>query len=340
MTKSRIFLFLLISFIAGVAFGSFLTLPVTIIWAGFAVGSLIAVFSTLRKLKNIAVYGLLILAFFTGVFRLEQIERMGPDLSSFYGQAVFLRGIVREEPERTQAAQHLKVKVELIGERVTQSPFYTLATLRRYPEYQIGDEVKISGLLSKPENYSEFDYVSYLSRDDIFSVMSFPLIEKVGEGKGSKLRLILARTKHSFEEKIDNVLPEPHGAFLKGLLLGERESLPQDLIENFKKTGTTHIVALSGYNITMVGRFFVALLLFLTIPFRLAFWLASAGIILFVILTGASPAVVRAGIMGILVLLAQREGRAYHMTNALALAAAAMVFQNPKILRFDGAFQL
>ena len=162
----------------------------------------------------------------------------------------------------------------------------------------------------------------------------------MAEGKGSKIKLFLAKIKNSFENKLDLILSEPHNAFLKGLLFGERESLPADLVLNFQRTGTTHIVALSGYNITLLARFFLIVLLYLTVPYYLSFWVASLAIILFVVMVGASPSVVRAAIMGILVLLAGREGRSYHITNALVFAGALMLWQNPKILRFDAAFQL
>ncbi|QQG45005.1 MAG: ComEC family competence protein [Candidatus Sungiibacteriota bacterium] len=335
MTKSRIFLFLLLAFVAGVAVRSFISVSVFMIWFGILLAVVVVILGIFKKQKAATLYGFLFLAFLAGIFRFMAAEHSPPDLTALYGNPITIQGIVVEEPEQKETTQHLKVKIGSFAPN-----FYTLATTRKYPEYKMGDELKIAGLLQKPENYDDFDYISYLAKEDIYSTMSFPLIEKVGERRGNKLRISLSEIKKSFEEKIDRVLPEPHASFLKGLLLGERGSLPKDLVENFNRTGTTHIVALSGYNITLVGRFFVNLLLFLTIPFQISFWVASVAIMLFVILTGASPSVVRAGIMGILVLVANREGRSYHMTNALVLAGAVMIFQNPKILRFDTAFQL
>lgn len=340
MTKSRIFLFLLIAFITGVAVHSFVFVPpVAMGFLAFA-GTITVVWGMVRQQKMIIIAGFLLIAALLGVVRFDYEERSHPDLSMFLGKPLMLEGVVSEDPQFTKQAARLKVLIEAANSERIARPFFALVTARKYPAYRIGDTLRIRGILQAPENYSDFDYVSYLSRDDIFSTMSFPTIEKVGEGGGSKLKLFLSQIKYSFEEKIDFALPEPHAAFLKGLLLGERESLPEDLVEKFNRTGTTHIVALSGYNITLVGSFFVGILLLLTVPFRVAFWIATATIILFVMLTGASPSVVRAGIMGILVLIAQREGRMYHMTNALAFAGAVMIMHNPKILRFDTAFQL
>lgn len=340
MAKSRIFLFLLLAFIAGVAFRSFVPIPLTLVWIGTMCALALTAAGILRAHKGAIVFGTFLLVFLVGIFRFHYTVAARPDLSTLYGKPFAMRGVVWDEPERARILERMKVKIDAVEGRALGVPFFALVTSRRYPEYRIGDELSIQGALEAPTRIGDFDYPAYLSREDIFSVVSFPLIEKVGEGKGNRVKFVLAKLKRSFEAKIDRALPEPHGAFLKGLLLGERESLPDDLTEAFNRTGTSHIVALSGYNITLVGRFFTAGLLFLTVPYAASFWIAVAGIIGFVILTGASPSVVRAGIMGILVLIAVREGRVYHMANALAFAGAAMLFLNPTILRFDAAFQL
>ena len=340
MTKSRIFLYSLLAFILGIAVCSFFAMPLILFFAGVIAAAIFIGVGLRRKEKAVILYGFLLIAFLTGVFRYGEVGRAEPDLSLLYGKHLAARGIVDAEPDPSGNFSKLKLKVESIEGQIIPGPFYTQVTLRKYPEYKLGDEIRVEGTFEKPESQNEFDYGSYLARSDIFSVMVFPQVSKIGESQGSRIDLWLSRLKHKFEENIDQVLSEPYSAFLKGLLLGEKSSLPPSLIEDFKITGTSHIVALSGYNITIVGRFFITLLAFAAIPYYLSFWIASLGIILFVLLTGVSASAVRAGIMGILILLAAREGRAYHMTNALAFTAAAMLFQNPRILRFDAPFQL
>lgn len=340
MPKSKIFFFVLAAFIVGVAVRSFVEIPAVVLMGG-AWGSAISIIVgiTHAKKKPI-VFGLVLLSLIIGMYRFTQVEVSRPDLGGHYGKEITVRGVVWDEPEQTASVQRLKVRVPAVEDGGAETPFFILVTTGRFPRYAVGDEVSIRDKLEAPENYGEFDYVSYLAKNEIFSTMFFPKIEKVATGKGNRLKLLLSGIKSAFEENIDRVLPEPHAAFLKGLTLGERESLPEELVENFNRTGVTHIIALSGYNITLVGRFFVNSLLLLTVPFFASFWIAVLGIVLFVVLTGATPSIVRAGIMGILVLVAQREGRMYSIRNALALAGAAMVFHNPLILRFDAAFQL
>lgn len=339
LPKSRIFLFLLLAFIAGIAVRSFFAPPLGVIFILFAASVVVLAVGVLRKNSRIILFGALLILFLAGIWRFSYAEIARPDLSQLYGRDIEARGVVVSEPERSASVQRVTILVSEVHPKEI-GLFQLMITIGRSPQYKVGDEISVRGILEMPENFGEFDYVAYLARQDIFATMFFPQAEKSGEGGGNQLMFYLSRLKHSFEKNLEAVIPEPHAAFLKGLTLGERESLPADLVENFKRTGTTHIVALSGYNITMLGRFFVNGLMYLTVPFRISFWIATAAIGLFVLLTGASPSVVRAGIMGILVLIAQKEGRLYQMTNALVFAGAVMIFHNPKILRFDAAFQL
>lgn len=340
MAKSRIFLWVMLAFITGVAVRSFIAVPYVVVWLGGIAAAILFAIGVSRGRRGAWIAGLILSAFFIGVFRYDTVERVRPDLSRLFGKPVAARGIVVRDPAFGENSQRVTVDVAAVDGYAVAPHFFVLATVRKYPAYAIGDALAIEGTLEQPQNFGDFDYVSYLARDNIAGVIPFPKIEKVGEGKGNQLILSLSRLKHAFEEKIDAALPEPHAAFLKGLLLGERASLPKELVEDFKVAGVSHIVALSGYNITIVGRSLTTVLLVLTVPFAVSFWIALAAIILFVLLTGAAASVVRAGIMGILVLFAQKEGRMYRMTNALAVAGAVMIFHNPYILRFDAGFQL
>lgn len=339
MTKSRIFFFLLVSFLLGVGVRSFVPIPYAVLWILFlfcTVGIVVCIF---RKWHVGAAIGFFIIAALCGVVRYDWHEQSLPDLAPIYGKTFSIEGYVVREPARGEKSQTFSFRVSRL-DTTEVPPFDIRITTGRFPEYRIGDTLSFFGTIQKPEKLGDFDYPSYLKKDGIEAVVAFPKIEKTGKREGGAVRLVLADLKRSFEENIVRALPEPHAAFLNGLVLGERESLPPDLVESFRMTGVTHLVALSGYNITIVATFFMSLLLFFTVRFYTAFWIAACGIIAFVILTGASPSVVRAGIMGILILIAEREGRIYQIRNALLFAAVLMVFVNPFVLRFDAAFEL
>lgn len=337
MTKSQIFFYLLLAFIAGVSAASFVPPPVFVLWLIFSAGAAAVFFGALAGLgrKKAIVAGCVIMSFSFGAFWFVWSSSFTPSpFDDVINKKIEFSALVDKEPSRNSRTQRLVLRDAASGAKI-------LAIVRSYPSYAYGDTLLISGRVERPENFSEdFDYVSYLAKDDIFYRVSFPDIKIISRGGGSRMYRALFALKSSFAAGLNRNLPEPHAAFIAGLILGERRSFPPELTEKLQITGTSHIVALSGYNITIVADAFMRALSFLFIPFSWAFGLAMLGIIFFTMLTGAQASVVRAAIMGILVLIARREGRLYRMRNALALAGAVMLFHNPKILRFDVAFQL
>ncbi|RJQ35989.1 ComEC family competence protein [Candidatus Parcubacteria bacterium] len=336
MSKSRIFFWLNIAFIAGIAAASYFFVSLTVVWAVFIFG-VIATVSALRRhgvRQPALVAGACCITAAFGMFWFLWRGAADLPLESTVGAPAIIEGVIAAEPRRTARSQQIVIEESMTNARI-------LIGTERFPEYAYGDRVAAAGIVKHPENFSDdFDYAAFLAKDDIYYTMAFPKITILGTGAASPVRHMLFSIKNAFAASLERTFPEPHAAYLKGLLLGERQSFSEELREDLRRTGTAHIVALSGYNIGIVASGLMALLRWLWVPFGAAFWGATFGIIGFVALTGAQASVVRAAIMGTLVLVAAREGRPYHMRNALAFAAAAMLWENPKLLRFDVAFQL
>lgn len=337
MPKSKVFFNLLVAFIGGVAVASFILLPVAALAAIFILGGAGFAFGMLRvaERRTTALVGGVLMLFAAGSFWLFQAPH---DPSSWVlshaGERLTVRGIVASDPELKSRSQQFVFRRETSGERV-------LVTTGFHPAYRYGDILSLTGKLEAPSRFfADFDYPAHLAKDRIFAVMAFPETERLGTGGGSPLRGALFLIKAKFRASLGRVLPEPSAAFATGLLLGDRSSFPPDLTEALTRTGTTHLVALSGYNITIIGESLLQLFRAIRLPLAVALPAAASGIVLFVILAGAPASVVRAAVMGILVLAARREGRQYRMRNALALAAVVMLVENPLLLRFDTAFQL
>ena len=125
---------------------------------------------------------------------------------------------------------------------------------------------------------------------------------------------------------------------MAGLLTGSRKGIPADLMESFNATGLTHIIAISGYNITIVIAIMSSLLFWL--PLRWRFVPSILAIAIFTLFVGASAAVVRAAIMGILGLIALRSERISNVRLTLLWTAFFMLLWNPKYLWYDAGFQL
>lgn len=146
--------------------------------------------------------------------------------------------------------------------------------------------------------------------------------------------------KSSFRDAVERLYPEPESSFLLGLLIGDRQGLPKEMKEAFRETGTTHILAVSGYNVTQITRVGLVLFAVVGILRQRAAILVIGSVIGFVLLVGADTSVVRAGIMGSLGLLAVIVRRRYSGANAVLAAATVMVMVNPFVLRHDIGFLL
>lgn len=215
-----------------------------------------------------------------------------------------------------------------------------------YPRYGYGDRLAVTCKVAKPEPREPtpgergFRYDMYLARFGVFAVCNYPSVKKIGEGEGNAVQNNLLDYKSAIAAQISRLWHEPYASFMAGLLYGYRGGLGK-LQNDFSRTGVSHIVAVSGYNISVIGIFLLFIFIHLFwINRKRAFWLVVACIILFVVFTGMSASVVRAGIMGILVLTAGQIGRQSSPANLLMLAACLMVLQNPFILRWDAGFQL
>jgi competence protein ComEC len=254
------------------------------------------------------------------------------------GQKVSLSGEIIDEPSIGENDQKLtlETKKDNLKTKVLISTGFD-------ENYKYGDEINFEGVLKKPENFitdqgKVFDYVNYLRKDGIFYVMSYPKIEIISRGNGNKIQSALFFAKEKFLEKMNQAISTPESLLMGGLILGEKSSFNQALRQSFVNTGTIHIVALSGYNVTIVAEWFMKLFAFL--PKNFGIGTGIFAIILFIIMTGGSSTAIRAGIMATLALIARATGRNYDVARALILAAVFMIMLNPLLLVYDVSFQL
>jgi competence protein ComEC len=152
-------------------------------------------------------------------------------------------------------------------------------------------------------------------------------------------RALLAFTSR-FENAILRYLPEPESGLAAGLLLGGDKRLPEEVREAFRDAGLTHIVAVSGYNISIIAEYFLFFGILLTLPRRRAAPFALLGTAGFVFIAGAPPSATRALFMAGTLMLAQWFGRRYESLFALVFVAALMLLFNPLLLFYDVGFQL
>ena len=280
-----------------------------------------------------------VLAFCLGIFRFRMVDVPAPSVfESQVGQKVSLSGEIIDEPSIKENNQQLTVGTKS-GDNKTE----ILLSAGLDEDYKYGDEINFTGILKKPENFitdqgKVFDYVNYLRKDGVLYVMSYPKIEIISRGNGNKIQSALFFAKEKFLEKMNFAITGTESLFMGGLILGEKASFSQALRQSFIDTGTIHIIALSGYNVTIVAEWIMSLFSFL--PKNFGIGMGILAIFLFIIMTGGSSTAIRAGIMATLALIARATGRNYDLGRALILAGVSMIILNPFLLVYDVSFQL
>ncbi len=264
------------------------------------------------------------------------LNKNNPEFDFYLNKKIEAEMIVVSEIEKKTYQDKIILKFK-------NSKNKAIAWIPKYSKLEYGDLIKIKGYLTEIKNFKnknniEFNYKEYLAKDNIFyeiKNIEFKVIEK---SKASPLKENLFHLKNNFLSQIKKIFPDPEASFLGGLLLGVKEDMGSELLEDFRRTGIMHIVVLSGFNLTIIAYFFLSILAFLGVFYSTLF--ATISIILFTIMTGASATIVRAAIMAILAIWAKAYGREKEMIALLFLAGFLMLIFNPKILVFDPSFQL
>lgn len=254
---------------------------------------------------------------------------------------VTLEGVVVGEPDERDTRTFLHVRAERLtlpdGADVAVDGV-VLVKAYRYPRRHYGDRVRVEGLLETPPVIEDFSYQDYLARQGIHSTMERAGVTLVAERQANPFLYLLFKFKRRAQSTIAAILPEPQAALLSGILLGVETGIPAALMDDFAATGTTHIIAISGFNITIIASIFEKLTSRL-FKRRRALIVAMLGVMAYTIFVGASAAVVRAAVMGVLFLLAQYLGRSTYAPVSLFGAGFFMTLHDPHVL-WDVGFQL
>lgn len=191
----------------------------------------------------------------------------------------------------------------------------------------------------RPRNPGEMNYGAVLSMSGIDAVIRARRAERVPASPGFDAHTMLGRVQSLAYAWIDRLHVGDRSAFLKGVILGYRADLAEDLKSAFLATGTVHILAVSGGNVALIALVALVMAGLARLRRRSAFAAAVAAVLFYAWVTGSSPSVVRASIMAIVVLTAGVTGRRADVFQSLAVAAVLLLMLDPRSL-FDVGFQL
>jgi len=262
-------------------------------------------------------------------------------VAAYNGQFVALEGVVVEEPDVRFDDVRLRVQVSrLVGKSfdVETGGLALIKTPRAIP-WRYGDVIRAFGTIDAPPVLAEFDYREYLARQGILSWMPRPeQALRIGAGEGNPIYAALLDVRAALRLSIQRIMPAPESALLTGILIGDDNEIAEHIAAAFRCTGTSHIVSISGFNVSVVIALVVPALSRLLNKRRAAL-VAIPAIVVYTLLVGASASVVRAAVMAIIALIGQLLWRRGFTLNTLCAAAFFMLAADPHTL-YDGGFQL
>lgn len=342
-----------LAFIAGIILASLVSLPVWV-WLAFSIVFLSLAFATRIFQKPFTIQSLslslhpfpfiLLCAFCLGAVRYQlSIPKFDAFHIAFYNDRdydLLITGTVIEPPDYRDNYTNLRLSVSAVdtGDGDLEASGLLLVRVSNNETFHYGDRLRLRGKLQTPPENEEFSYRDYLAAQHIHSYMSSAEVTVLPDKGGNPISSALYALRDRSLDNIYRMFPDPESSLLAGILLGVDTGLTRELQQAFKNTGTAHIIAISGFNISIIaGIFFAFFSRFL--GERRGAVVAILGIALYTFVVGADAAVVRAAIMGSLALFAKQIGRRQFALNTLLAVAFLMTVVNPLFV-WDVGFQL
>jgi competence protein ComEC len=171
-------------------------------------------------------------------------------LSTYNGIGVVtIEGVIDGAPDVRDTYLNLRVNADrlTLPDRSTH-PIEGVVLVRpsRPAEFHYGDRLRVTGELNEPPEFATFSYADFLAWQGVYSLIDRPQVKLLEHDRGNPLLAIIYGFRNRAFVVIQQILPEPQASLLSGILLGVDAGLPVVVQEDFRETGTTHILAISG----------------------------------------------------------------------------------------------
>jgi competence protein ComEC len=277
-----------------------------------------------------------------GRYQLGIHPRAPADIAGFNDRKyeVLVTGTLVDPPDYRDAFTNLRLQVSQleIGTKTYPVNGLLLVRLGANQTYSYGDHLRLRGRLESLPPNQDFSYEDYLIRLGTVSYMLSPEITLLPGFGGNPIQGGIYALKENSLKEVYRLFPDPEASLQAGILLGVDAGLAASLQQSFRDTGTAHMLAISGFNISLIAG--ILLLLFNRIlPMYAAAVAAILGITFYTVLAGAGGAVVLAAGLATISLLAVQFGNRLSGLSSLAFVAALSAILNPLLL-WDAGFQI
>lgn len=285
---------------------------------------------------------------FTAAFNLP-----AHDIGNFAQETVKVEGTLREEPRLSQDKQGQKkqrylldvTKVKRQGQawQKASGGMYVYARSSDAPAVRIGDKITAAGKVRSPHGYQnpgQLDTKMLLRCQGITaSLAAGKQGIKVEPVETAVFARKLVDVRSHYRERMQAVMPKEDAAAIFAMLFGGYEGIKEELVEAFTTTGIVHILSVSGSHISLLAAVMAGLGALLRLPKMLTAVLVVGLIVIYSLLAGAVPPVIRSAIMGALAFVALALDRERDARRILLLTGIVMLLISPLLL-FHISFQL
>jgi len=270
-------------------------------------------------------------------FWVKKLREEALSASFFLGKQV-ITFQVKELYSVEDFSKRYKVELKKLWEKEFIKNTFGIAEIPFNYDIKNGDIIETEAKIYPIKNFSSFDYKNYLLSQDIYFRIYPSFIERIWE----KNPIFFLRFIYNFREKllaqIRTMYPKNEALYLGGILLWARESFSDDLKEEFNRSGLTHIIAVSGFNITILIIFVSYIFSFFPVFVRrigISFF-----VVFFVCLVWFWAPVIRAALMGLLGFYFLEAGRKISFATLFLTTIFIMLLFEPLSLNYDMSFQL
>ena len=352
---------LLCAFISGITTGHFCRIADTSLIISLLLALMLLLAASMKKLHKLIAILVIFSLFLLGILSINMhlYQDTGTKhIINYVGkEKLILEGVICENPELSPDRTELTVSAtRLIRDNAdTRVEGLVLLNVEGRQEFKYGDAIRFKTSLKVPHNFQNpggFDYVKYLKYKGV-TVRGFikdaAVIVTLRENQGNIFKLHLERFRTYVKKFIMENSSSPEGEIIQAMILGDQKEIPKDVMENFNKTGTTHIIAISGFNIGIIAflSFIIIRLImksstYLLLRFniiKVSTVFAIVPVIIYTFIAGMGISVIRAAIMAVTFMIAVIFGKDRDLYNSLVLAALIILVVSPPSL-FDVSFQL
>ena len=315
--------------IIGILIGLYLKISIAFLCMIFGIIIILILIWIRKKIVLIFIFIILISSVYVKLLD-QKYEEKYTDIPD----TITARAIVISEPIEEEYKYKCNIEILEINKNSNYKGIKLIININKNKvedkKLRFGDEIELKGEYIEPNearNYKGFDYKAYLKSKGIYGTIKVASYEICAREQTNKMSKLINKIQNNMKRNINTILNKEESALCIGILIGDREAISEETETNFKNSNLTHMLAVSGSHITYIING-LALMLSKTGK-RTSKIVTICILVFFMALTGFTASVIRACIMGILVLIASLIKRKSDTINNLGISSIIILVTNP-----------